>query len=260
MEYKSLILELGQRPDNPIPYAIIHQALSGQILSIIGVSHTHDPADPLILYIQNAFKEFLKIPGQKIAIVEKRNKINANSFKKAVEIWGEAGATYWLATSADIPVVCPEPDYLDVTSELCKQFDPSDVCYFEVGDAMIWWKHLHSNLTAKENLERLLSNRAKHKDIYGFEPTEEWFMRKHKSLFGNQNIDNENFWRMTMNTKENTNTIFGRILTARHNIRNQIIFDNIVDLWRQGNNIFMVYGNSHITSLGPALRALVKNQ
>ena len=63
-----------------------------------------------------------------------------------------------------------------------------------------------------------------------------------------------------MNSKESMNTIFGRILAVSHNIRNHVIFDNIANLWDQGNNIFMVYGNSHITSLEPALRALVENQ
>ncbi|MFH1178104.1 MAG: hypothetical protein V1711_00035 [bacterium] len=259
MEYKSLILGLGQKPDNPIPYSVTLRALSGQTFSVVGVRHVHDPKDPLILYIQDSFNKFLKILGPKIAIIEKRSKISANSLEEAVKTWGEAGATHWIATSESIHVTCPEPDSWDVTAELCKQFDPSDICYYEVGDAMSWHKRLHPELTAEENLERLLLNRVKHKDVYGFEPTVEWFMKKHESLFGNQSIDDESFWKATMNSKKSVNTVFGKILTARHNTRNQIIFDNIANLWNQGNNIFMVYGNSHITSLEPALRALVEN-
>ena len=196
MEYKSLILGLGQKPDNPTPYSITLRAPSGQIFSIIGVRHVYDPGDYLISCIQNTFREFLKISGPKTVIIEKRSKISANSLEEVIQTWGEAGAMHWLATSAGISVVCPEPNYQDVTAELCKQFDPSDICYYEVGDAMSWHKRLHPELTAEENLERLLSNRVNHKNVYGFEPTVEWFMEKHKSLLATKVLTMKFFGRL----------------------------------------------------------------
>jgi hypothetical protein len=261
MNYKSLILQLGTQASQKAPFTLRLFSAAGRSFFVIGTLHTFEPTDSLVSYIQKGWEEFLKIPGEKIAIIERRGKIDAQSLEEAIRAYGEAGAVYWFASKAGVRVVCPEPRYYqDVTVELCKRFDPEDVCYRQVGDALSWRTRIHSQHSLEEDLGRLLADRAKHEDIFGFKPTAAWFMEKHHRLFGDQDIGDELFWKKTMNSAGSMNTVFGKILTATEEIRNEVIFDKITELWHQGGNLFMVYGKTHVELLEPALRALIEKE
>lgn len=260
MQYADFIIKYEDLPHlgGSTPHVFTLQNTLKQTLAVIGVSHTTNPADPLVEYLKKSFTNFKEIPEPKLVLLEKRLKNIPETIEDSTRLFGEAGATAWLAQSHGIPFLCPEPKYRDTLVALCAQFDPSDVCYRQIGEAMGWRTRKTPIPSTEENLARLIEDRVQYADILGFTPTIAWFMEKHASLFGNQDVGDDAFWRSS-NSSFATHPIFKGILHATGNVRNQFIMNTIATHWSEGKNIILVYGDAHILAIEPALEALVKS-
>lgn len=232
---------------------------SNQILYFFGARHTNDPSDTQFDQIKQLWNEFANNSRTERAVfIESLIHEVPAEYEKAIEKYGEAGATYWLANKTGLIVTCPEPNNTEQRKALCILHKPQIVAYtFIVQNLAAWFRHTRQSLFT-EAIENSVNREKQFSEIYGFIPDKSWFMDQHKKLFGEQNLDNKNFLDSITNPHIN-NTLVNIIVATRTKIRNYYLLEMISKAWKLKRSVFIVYGIGHLSAIENGLRELYNN-
>jgi len=231
-----------------------------QLLLYFGASHTHNSQDDQFDNIKKYWQDFLKNTKNKqclVLIEGGQRKIYKNS-NKAILNDGEAGYITYLSAQSNIEINSPEPPDNFVINKLLKKFSKNKIYYNYFANLILQWHRLDP----VPNLEKYLGNyfyQDKHEFNWkDFEFSLDHMKKIHQDLFNKKfnPLDEDFFYNITTPT-ENTCTI-NKVSQERGLIRDVYIVEQIIKYWKEGKNLFIVFGFSHAIVQEPALIKLLK--
>ena len=232
-------------------------ALTGKIFYFFGAIHTNNPADEQFEQLEQLWNDFSnKSEGLMIAFVEGAIYEIPQNYEKSITQYGETGAVCWLALKTNIEVVRPEPGEGEQRKHLSGLFDSNDVAYAIITQNLSGWFRHETSTSFEEAMERVLKREAKFSDIYGFIPNKIWLENQHRKLFEEQELEDRNFLDTITDPRKN-DTLINKIVSARSEMRDEHIFNEIEKAWKSGKNIFIVYGKGHLSKLEKKLKVLI---
>jgi len=235
--------------------------LNSQILYLFGANHSNNPNDSQFTQLQQLWNEFLSVvDNDKIVFTEGAIREVPTNYEEAIRQRGEVGATQWLAKKSEILAIYPEPDESEQRKKLCSIFDPQTVAYALITQNLAaWFRQTTHQSDFTEATERSVKREARFAEIFGFTPSTSWLHDQHKKLFGNQRLEDQDFLDKISDPRKN-DTPINAIVAGRTKIRNEYIHNCIVEIWKSGKNIFMVYGKGHFVVLEPILKKMVTDK
>lgn len=247
--------------DGPYFYKITN---GKQALFYIGANHSHDPKNYQYDKIRDYWNEFLKetdrknsivlVEGGKRRIPEPEKDFGEND---AIKEGGEADFIAYLAFKACIETESPEPDDEFMLKELNKTFSLGEILYYSFVRTADQWNRLPE---PRPDFWEYVEKYIKHdKEAIGrpnFDTPKELFIglhNKHHSNCGFSEYDQECF-----HNDSNPSIPENKVACASSFIRNMHITNEILRLWKEGKNIFVVYGSGHAIVQEKALKQLLK--
>jgi hypothetical protein len=225
-----------------------------QFFYFIGPHHIFDPKDKQIKIIKEKWNEFLEVAKKQncIVLVEGGERPILKTEKEAVLKHGEPGILTYLADKENVQVISPEPDEAEEIQVLSKKFGKEKTIYYYFARMVAQW----NRFTKKPKFEKYLGDHLKTYEKMlnwkGFNFTIPHMIKIHDNIhdhkFDKANYDCFNNDSSPMNTN---------VCAASGRHRNLYILSVILDLWKKGKNIFIVYGSGHAITLEPALKKLL---
>jgi hypothetical protein len=232
---------------------------STQSFYFFGMVHTNNPDDSQFNSLKEVWSGFLKNKSRKEIIVFTEGTIRTaiSNFDDSVIKFGESGGIQWLAKEAKIECVCPEPNNEEQRRDLCVRFDSNSVAYSMIVQNLSSWYRHADLLSFNEILVKTIEREAKFSDIYGFSPDIDWFNDYHKKIFGKRKIEDRLFLDSISDPRKD-DTLINKIISLRTELRNKRILHSIIEAWKSGKSIFIVYGKGHLDILEDPLKKLLK--
>ncbi len=233
-----------------------------QFIYYFGEHHTFDPDDEQFRKNETYWNEFIsKTNGENcIALVEGGKRPLYKTRDESILKQGGAGFLTWLATQENIETFSPEPPAKYVFSELEKHFAKEEIEYYFFARMCYQW----NNLVEKPPFEVYVGNSLKYdKSESGwnnFDFSIENMKKITKDMFAIEFDENARdfFYKII-----NPTTTFSKINEVSRfedeGFRDTYIVDQIERLWKEGKNIFIVYGASHAVVQEKALKHIVGN-
>lgn len=240
-----------------IPYSFTIEK-NGQYLYYFGANHSHDPKNEQFPLLRECWKDFLeKTDGENaVVFVEGGLRKLLEGEETAIKQDSESGFITFLANNAHVPVHCPEPNRTTERSELLKKFSKEEVQYYYFARVAHAWHRRDLKPDFEEYIGHYLKKDKADSGWQDFDFSFEHMKLIHKKLFGDDFENNEQFSFRNINpTVENS--VINKVARACSTHRNVHIVSEIIKFWKEGKNIFVVFGGSHAIVQEPALRRLL---
>ncbi len=232
-----------------------------QLLVCFGSKHLYDPADPTFQVIEKQWDEFVKTTeGKKRhAFVEGGNWPFESSRQKALET-GEMSFVTHLAGLSKVPVSSPEPTEQYRHNELLKKFSKEEIAYHDFARMASQWNRLVVKPSFEEYLSGSLKNDARVSGWTDFDFSIDNLKKVHTKLF-NTPFDekDEEFFSDVIDPMKETTVINKLSRFEGEEFRDRCILGEIEKHWKEGENLFLIYGSSHVVRQEPVIRDFVNN-
>ncbi len=231
---------------------------NGQALHYFGTTHSRDITNPQYGAIREHWQEFLKrgYGTNAVAIVEGGVRTVHESEEVAVEKDQDPGFITFLAAQASVPAFSPEPSREAVCTFVSKKTSEEALdCYYLARIAHAW----HGRKEPKPPLERYLIRNAPARfvsegdEAFSFTEANRIWQKILGRPFDREGIE---FLALLINPTKAENPLRDTV-RATSTYRNIHIVQEIVRLYKEGKNIFVVYGGAHAILQEPALRELL---
>lgn len=239
-----------------VPY-VFKKEKDGKSVIYIGVRHSFDPDDEQFEVIQKAFKEFQKLNGNKIIMIEGGvNWQTLETDKETIKRYGEPAFIKGLAIGAGLKYVSPEPTKEEMNNFIKDKFSEEYIVYYKVAQQSLHYTKMQNKPSEEEFLQRRIDNDIKQfTDKY---KTPEDIKNLHKKLFGtNFDLNDRNFFYEIANPAL-FKSKFNELAREKDILRDSKIVESIIDYWNKGYSVFVVYGSGHIIIQEPALEEFLK--
>lgn len=246
---KILTYKAYAKIDHEVPYVLEFKAGKGALL-IYGAEHVFDWMAPQIEDIQIEWKRFKPT----IAYNEGGNPPSEPSVETAVQRWGEAGLTRYLAAENRVPVATFEPLRSYNIDGLLKRYSAEQVKTFMALRGFLTFRRSKRDETPDAYMTKVLgeantiagspSNITELGVVYArlFPGQTDWHTVADEWFDPTQSIH-------YTNDLQNDDAL----------IRDQHIFKVLVDRVRRGDRVIAIIGASHVPVLEPALIAALGN-
>lgn len=231
---------------------------NAQYLYYFGANHSHDPKNEEFPALREFWKEFLEKAGNKngVVFVEGGLRKLVESEETAIKRDSESGFITFLANRARVPVHCPEPNPTGERINLLKKFSKEEVQYYYFARVAHAWHRRDPKPNFEEYTSHYLEQDKVDSKWEDFDFSLEHMKLIHKKLFGTDFENNEQFSFQNINpTVENS--VINKVARACSIYRNVHIVTEILKFWKEGKNIFVVFGGAHAVLQEPALRKLL---
>ncbi len=247
--------KLGQ---HQVPYVYTFKK-NGKCIYYFGSKHSYDPNDLQFEQIKNFYNEFLKnTAGQpRITLIEGGNWPIMKTEKEAILQCGEAGYVAYLAHQAQVERSSPEPREKKRFAELEKIFTREEIIYKDFAQIVYQWSNMTTKRDFQEYANELMEADKATSGWTDFDFSISHMKEIHKSLFGTDfNLSNIDFFRNIVDPRKDT-TVINRIAAfGNSGFRDRHILTEIAKYWKEGKNIFIIYGASHAVMQEAAIRSL----
>ncbi len=225
-----------------------------KMLYYLGTQHVFDINDAQVQKIKELWNKFLVKTKKEncIVLTEGGDCPVEESEEVAIKRYGEPGLVTYLAAKESIKSLSPEPDEQYEIEELLKKFNLEEVMYSRFVRLVSQWHRMGKKPNFEKYLEGYLQYyRNKFGKIFDF--SLENFIKLHNKLHEHPfDLDNyECFF-------HDENPGINPVSTLSSEIRNVHIVSEIIKLWDEGKNIFIVFGSGHAIVQEPALKHLIK--
>ena len=227
----------------------------GQFLFYFGANHSHDPKNKQYSVLRQFWKKFLKIRGaEKLVVVEGRLREIRKSEKIAIESGAEGSLVTIWAHKVNISVVCPEPSEHAIIITLKKKFSKNEIYYYRFACLIDSWRRHNPRPNFTKWITKVMkiySQRFKFNRKDFILPK---MKATHKNLFGKKfSLKNLNFFNNITNPNR-IDTIVNQVARTSSDIRDVKILKTLVNQWKTGKNLFIVYGCGHAFLHKPVLK------
>lgn len=233
-----------------------------QVLYYFGAKHTKDPTHPQFKLLKEKWQEFLSKTSstKQVVFFEGAVRIIPEMvLEEVIEKYGESGAIVFWANQLQVVNFHLEPPTEHETKELLKNFSQEEVFYFCMLRKLMSWQR---GSEPKDFDEFLKINTKYYHDVLdweGFNFSFEVIQKVHRDIFGKDfDLSDKDFISKISNPTYNISRI-NEIARRSSDVRNLAILDHIEKYWREGYNIFVVYGASHAVMQEPAIKSLVRD-
>src|SRR3989344_3455282 len=240
-----------QKFNYPYFYKIVK---SKQCLYFLGPHHIFDQKDPQLKTIKKLWNEFLDVTKKKncIVLIEGGKRPVLKTEKEAIEKHGEPGLMTLLANKENIEVVSPEPDESKEANTVSEKFGREKTIYYYFARQVAQWHRYLGKPDFEKYIRRLLKEYEEVLNWKGFDFSLN-HMTQLQDNYHNHKFDKENYDCFY----NDSNPINSEVSAASSGYRNTYIVKEILMLWNNGRNIFIVYGSGHAITLEPALKILL---
>lgn len=228
----------------PHPYVLRFKSV-GELL-YAGTTHTYDPADKQIAYIQQLWSDFKPT----VALVEGTPDVVMATLEGSVKKFGEGGAVLWLAENAKVKVYTMEPSRQVEAAYLLERHSKERVALFFV--IRTYLSDRRTRTMTDQDASRILARRQQQYGLVGTIPD----LASLDALWAKE-FPGHKGWR-TMEEREmwpNDGTWLNKLAKHANEVRDTHFLRTMIDLTRKGERVFAVSGCSHTIIQEPVLRA-----
>jgi hypothetical protein len=253
LEVEDRYKELDQEKISPFFYKISN---SKQCLYFVGPHHAFDPEDPQIEVIRNYWNEFLKETEKKkcVVLVEggKRPVKDDDTEEHLIKSNGEPSFVAYLAYQEDIDYYSPEPDEKEEIEEMVKAFNKADIMYYYIARVALQWNKLNPKPDFAVYINGFLKEYQEITGWKDFDFSVDNFIREHNKRYKHKfkETDEKCFY-------HDSNPFTSEFSRMSGDIRDNHILNEILKLWKEGKNIFIVFGSGHAIKLERALKEIL---
>lgn len=242
-----------------LPY-IFEVLRDGQRLLFYGSEHTNNPRHSQFHDIKQRWEQFIKTSNNPIALVEGRfDEVSQDETKdevKSIVAGGEAQFVVHLARRDVVAVESPEPDRLWEANELAREFGRDNVVFYYFIRQLGWWNRFTDKPDIRIEAKKMLGLMKK---LYNWDDVDFSVARMstiHKQLFSKPLSWDDTQWIYDITTPVNHNSVTNELARRSGELRDEYIFEEIVNHWNAGRSPFIIFGSAHAIRLEPALRNL----
>ncbi len=246
----------GKKRADPFFYTIEKY---GQNLFYFGGNHNHDPSNFYYPELKKFWEQFLSITNKDNSIVMNEGglwKIREND-EEAIKAGGECSLITLWAHLAGYPIISPEFPSSELVNELLKFFSKDLIFYHRVARETMSY---HKSFPRPTNYEEYYGRFNLHRFSLGW-PDYDYSLEHaktiHKDLFHTDfdPNDEEFFYKNVPSPYENS--VLNEISRQETLIRDIYIVEQILKSWKEGKNIFIVFGGGHAVIMEEALRKIL---
>jgi len=250
--------------DHPTPYKYVIEK-NDQYLYYIGSKHSYDPADPQFEDIRSFFADFLrhtvatkeKSVEKSIVLVEGGERPVGASEEEAIKEGAEISFVTYLAHQADRKVTSPEIPDGKRFELLLEHFSKEEIAYYCFVQVCWQWNNTHDKKSFREYIQVFLENNQTKSGWTDFDFSYENMLRIHRELFNTEFDENDkDFINSIMHPHRDTSVINKISKFDDSGLRDLYILDQIDQYWKNGMNMFIIYGDIHAVMQEPVLRTL----
>lgn len=247
--------------EHEIPYCF-NLEKDGQFIYYFGEDHIFDPEHNQFNIIEKYWNEFIqKTKGENcIALVEGGERPIYKTREECILKQGGMGFVTWLAAQENIDTFSPEPPAEYVFSELEKHFKKQEIEYYFFARMCYQW----NNLKEKPPFEIYVGQSLKYDEIKSgwkdFDFSIDNMKKITKDIFGTDfDENNRDFFYKVINPTTTFSKINEVSRFEDEGFRDTYIVEQIERLWKEGRNMFIVYGSSHAVVQENAIKHIVEN-
>lgn len=241
------------------PYFYIAKSTK-QSIYYFGSSHSHDPNHPQFELLKAKWNEFLdETKGLKTVVLVEAHEMPEPeaTLEKEIIKHGESGAGAYLAYKNKALLIFGEPQNDKIIVHLLQYFSKEEILFWYECQAIKFWQQHKKG----RSIHEFLSNHTeKYRKLFKWPDlviSLELVNSIYKKLFNQElNIDDEELFSQITTPI----TVLSRIneLSRSQSIyRNEQILVQIEKYWKEGSNIFVIYGAGHAVMQESAIRSLV---
>lgn len=143
------------------PFTLSYKSETTQLI-LVGMSHTFDPQDKELKYIEDAFNVFAdQTSSQRRAVVEGGLRGEPKDRTSAIiEHGGEGGLLTFLAQQSGIEVACYEPDLVGVHQAIAKESSADLVALSHISDIAFQYHNENPDVSQAEYADQFLKELA----------------------------------------------------------------------------------------------------
>jgi hypothetical protein len=252
-EYKKI------RHESPYKYIL---KKGSQYLYYFGSRHSYDPKDKQFNEIEAFFNDFIKETRGKdsVILVEGGKRPIAKTQAEAILKGGEMDFVAFLAGQLGMNNVSPEPPEDFRLHELAKHFSKNEIIYYDFARVVYQWNRKVKKPPFEEYLNWFLEEDKQNSGWNDFDFSISHMAEIHKNLFGKEFDRNEkDFFYSIVNPTTEFSVINKISRFEDAGFRDLYILGEIEKYWKEGKNVFVIYGFSHVVMHEPVLRDLVNS-
>ncbi len=231
-----------------------------QHLFYFGVRHSHDVNDEQFHTLKQCWNKFLRETGtgKSIVLIEGQKVIPCQDEREAIIKDGERGLITFLVAQHSIETLCPEPDMLAERKELLKRFSKEEIEYYYFARAVDRWNQFHTDVDFETFIKPYLERDKRVSDWDNFEFSLDHMRLVHQQLFGSEFDPRDAKFFSCIISPARDDTMINNVARESSAIRDAHIVRKITQLWRDGYNIFVVYGKGHVLTQKPILEQILR--
>lgn len=254
-EVNEIYNKLSHLPGKGHPYCItLHKP--NRYFGFIGTSHTPDSNHHQWGRFFKEWEIFLNSKNTNKIILHEGRSIapEAKTKEEAIKKGADNGLTVWLAQKHSIDYLSPEPNRADEIKKLKdKGFTDEELVIYYIGRSLAQW--LRIDRANWPRLDEYISSNLSFINKNGLQT--KYTNKEVRKMIENQ-IKIKNLELVTRDQIYQIATPgVNDVASSCFEIRNKNIFNVITQNFKQGKDIFCVYGSGHAIVLEPALKELI---
>ena len=245
--------------DVPYVYSIKNDT---QELLYVGTRHCYNPKDEEFEKVRKEWKEFYgrNKYREMIVVVEGGVRPVEESEEKAIIKGGEMNFITYLAYQDKVSIICFEPMRGEVFDELAKKHSKEKVFYQRMAQISLQWNTLTEKPEFEGYIKYFMKRDKEESDWTNFDFSFDTLKKIHTEIFHTEfNATDRDFFYSIINPSQK-NTQINDISRDEDVVRDTAIIKGILNKWKEGKSIFVVYGSGHAVIQEPALRELLKTE
>lgn len=251
--------EYGGRAMTPGKSYIYEIEKHGQVLCYIGVAHIYSLEDKQVEGLRNKFSEFVQktVGHNRVVLTEGGKRPIASSEEEAMKAGGEPNLVTFWAAMENIVTFSPEPDRQVEVSHLLEQFSREEVMHYYFARQVNQWNLMKRPESLESYMEKTLKRHSEFLNWKGFDFSLENMIRVHEEITGQEfNPEDWEFFQALSGPKKNV-AVTNKVCARSIRFRDAYIVSEILRLWKENKDIFIVYGRTHAIMQEPALKKLL---
>jgi hypothetical protein len=230
---------------------------NGQILYFLGVNHTTDPKSDQVSETKDYWQKFLSETKKVncVSLLEGGLRPIVKDEAEAVYKYGEPGLVVHLANKDGIRFESPDTDEGWEIKKLNEAFPRDEVIYYYFARSLDSYFRFQTDKNQKRLEKNLDYFFEKYKKVTGwtdFDFSLDNFVKIHDGLH-----DHKFSFKNSKCFEDDSHPGKNKIAAESSKIRNIYLASEIINAWRGGKNLFIVFGSGHAIVLEQALKELL---
>lgn len=240
-----------------VPY-IYSIRTENQVLMYFGANHTNLSSHSQYERLDRVWQEFLDHSSEKkVAIGEGKNPRPIKASKEeAITEYGEQGYLRFLAKNAGIEVRYPDPAEPIIWNDLLSKYSKDELFLHDMMQFAHQWKRDNKQIPFEQYIESYLQYYRTNTNWNGYDFSFSYVKEISPGLIGEEfNVHSQELFYQLTNPSI-FKTRFNELGRDIDVYRDTAAVKGILDLWREGFSIFVVFGSGHAVIQERALRQL----